>query len=154
MATIFNCQIQETIGDNIPVTLGSEYSAKRITQEEIKTNQELLEKISTIKKNLSPKNISGLAKTENKDFNVNIKEGIYIENKTTGYKSYTFNGIKSLKDIALGTGIGLRYDFDFFVFRIDLGYKTYNPAKEQSERWFRDINFSRTVLNFGINYPF
>lgn len=69
-------------------------------------------------------------------------------------KSYTFNGIKSLEDIALGTGIGFRYDFDFFVFRIDLGYKTYNPAKEQSERWFRDINFSRTVLNFGINYPF
>ena len=69
-------------------------------------------------------------------------------------KSYTFNGFQSLKDIALGTGIGLRYDFDFFVFRIDLGYKAYNPAKEQSERWFRDINFSRTVLNFGINYPF
>ncbi|UOX35455.1 BamA/TamA family outer membrane protein [Flavobacterium sediminilitoris] len=69
-------------------------------------------------------------------------------------KSYTFNGIKSLQDIALGTGIGFRYDFDFFVFRIDLGYKTYNPAKEMSQRWFRDINFSRTVLNFGINYPF
>jgi outer membrane protein assembly factor BamA len=67
---------------------------------------------------------------------------------------YTFNGMKSLQDIALGTGIGFRYDFNFFVFRIDLGYKTYNPAKEMSERWFRDINFSRTVLNFGINYPF
>ena len=69
-------------------------------------------------------------------------------------KSYTFNGIESLKDIAIGTGIGLRYDFDFFVFRIDFGYKAYNPAKEQSERWFKDINFSKTVLNFGINYPF
>ena len=45
-------------------------------------------------------------------------------------------------------------DFDFFVFRIDLGYKTYNPAYIQNERWFRDINFARTVLNFGINYPF
>lgn len=67
---------------------------------------------------------------------------------------YTFNGMKSLQDIALGTGIGFRYDFNFFVFRIDLGYKTYNPAKEMSERWFRDINLSRTVLNFGINYPF
>ena len=67
---------------------------------------------------------------------------------------YTFNGLKSLQDIALGTGIGFRYDFNFFVFRIDLGYKAYNPAKEMSERWFRDINLSRTVLNFGINYPF
>ncbi|CAM3937037.1 MULTISPECIES: BamA/TamA family outer membrane protein [Flavobacterium] len=69
-------------------------------------------------------------------------------------KSYTFNGIKSLEEIALGTGIGFRYDFDFFVFRIDFGYKTYNPAKEVNERWFRDINFGKTVLNFGINYPF
>lgn len=69
-------------------------------------------------------------------------------------ETYTFNGFQSLQDIALGTGIGFRYDFSFFVFRIDLGYKTYNPAKEMSERWFRDLNFSRTVLNFGINYPF
>lgn len=67
---------------------------------------------------------------------------------------YTFNGLGSLQDIALGTGIGFRYDFNFFVFRIDLGYKAYNPAKEMSERWLRDINLSRTVLNFGINYPF
>jgi outer membrane protein assembly factor BamA len=69
-------------------------------------------------------------------------------------EKYTFNGFDSLKDIALGTGIGFRYDFSFFVFRIDLGYKTYNPGKEMSERWFRDLNLSRTVLNFGINYPF
>ena len=67
---------------------------------------------------------------------------------------YTFTGIKSLQDLAVGSGIGLRYDFDFFVFRIDLGYKTYDPARETSERWFRGINFGKTVLNFGINYPF
>ena len=69
-------------------------------------------------------------------------------------KSYTFNGISSLKDIALGTGIGFRYDFSFFVFRLDFGYKTYNPGRPENERWFRDLNFSKTVLNFGINYPF
>lgn len=69
-------------------------------------------------------------------------------------KSYTFNGISSLKDIALGTGIGFRYDFSFFVFRFDFGYKTYNPGRIENERWFRDLNFSKTVLNFGINYPF
>ena len=69
-------------------------------------------------------------------------------------KSYTFNGFSSLKDIALGTGIGFRYDFSFFVFRLDFGYKTYNPARIQSERWLRDVGFGKTVLNFGINYPF
>ena len=69
-------------------------------------------------------------------------------------ENYTFNGLKSLNDVAIGSGFGFRYDFNYFVFRLDFGYKTYNPAKEQNERWFRDINFSRTVLNFGINYPF
>lgn len=67
---------------------------------------------------------------------------------------YTFNGIKSLQDFALGTGLGFRYDFSFFVFRVDLGFKTYNPAKLESEKWFRELNFSKSVLNIGINYPF
>ena len=66
---------------------------------------------------------------------------------------YTFNGIKSLQDFALGTGLGFRYDFSFFVFRVDLGFKTYNPAKLESEKWFRELNFSKSVLNIGINYP-
>lgn len=67
---------------------------------------------------------------------------------------YIFNGIKSLEDLAVGSGIGLRYDFDFFVFRIDMGYKTYDPGRETSDRWFKGMNFGKTVLNFGINYPF
>ena len=66
----------------------------------------------------------------------------------------TFDGLGSLKDIALGTGVGLRYDFTYFLFRLDLGFKTYNPAEIQSKRWFRDYNFANSVLQIGINYPF
>ncbi|MBM1108087.1 BamA/TamA family outer membrane protein [Aurantibacter crassamenti] len=66
----------------------------------------------------------------------------------------TFNGISSLADIALGTGFGVRYDFTYFLFRLDLGFKTYNPAEEVSKRWFRDYNFANSVLQIGINYPF
>ena len=66
----------------------------------------------------------------------------------------TFNGLESLKDIALGTGFGIRYDFTYFLFRLDLGFKTYNPAEIQSKRWFRDYNFANSVLQIGINYPF
>jgi outer membrane protein assembly factor BamA len=66
----------------------------------------------------------------------------------------TFKGINNLKDIALGSGFGLRNDFGFFVLRLDLGFKTYNPAEENDKRWFRGYNFARSVLNFGINYPF
>ncbi|MDG1570826.1 BamA/TamA family outer membrane protein [Robiginitalea sp. M366] len=66
----------------------------------------------------------------------------------------TFSGISSLRDIALGTGFGLRYDFTYFVFRADLGFKTYNPADPLSDRWFRSYNFANSVLQIGINYPF
>ncbi len=66
----------------------------------------------------------------------------------------TFNGFSSLGDIALGSGFGLRYDFNYFVFRVDTGFKTYNPAEEPSKRWFRDYNFANAVVQIGINYPF
>lgn len=65
-----------------------------------------------------------------------------------------FSGLNSLKDIAVGTGIGFRYDFNFFVFRLDVGLKTYNPAYSQGKRWFNDYNFRKGVYNIGINYPF
>ena len=66
----------------------------------------------------------------------------------------TFTRFSDLKDIALGSGFGLRYDLSFFVIRFDLGFKTYNPANETSRRWFKEYNFANSVLNFGINYPF
>lgn len=69
-------------------------------------------------------------------------------------ETMTFTGLNSLKNIALGTGVGIRYDFSFFVIRCDLGFKTYNPAKLEGEKWFRELNFSKMVLNVGINYPF
>ncbi|MDD2674060.1 MAG: BamA/TamA family outer membrane protein [Flavobacterium sp.] len=66
----------------------------------------------------------------------------------------TFTSLSDLKDMALGTGFGIRYDLSFFVIRFDLGFKTYNPANETNKRWFREYNFANSVLNFGINYPF
>lgn len=69
-------------------------------------------------------------------------------------EKYIFHGIESLKDMALGTGFGIRYDFGIFVLRGELGLKTYNPAKEAGEKWFKEINFSESVINIGINYPF
>lgn len=69
-------------------------------------------------------------------------------------EAYQFNGLKSLESIALGTGFGLRYDFGLFIVRGDLGFKTYNPAKLENEKWFKEINLSKSVVNIGINYPF
>ncbi|WP_289664677.1 BamA/TamA family outer membrane protein [Flavobacterium panacagri] len=65
-----------------------------------------------------------------------------------------FDNLNDLEEIALGTGFGLRYDLSFFVIRLDLGFKTYNPAHQKGDRWFKEYNFGHSVLNFGINYPF
>lgn len=66
------------------------------------------------------------------------------------------------KEIAIGTGVGLRMDFDFLVIRLDLATKALDPARQEGERWVLDnIRFNRpfgekgqTVFNFGIGYPF
>lgn len=75
-----------------------------------------------------------------------------FDNETDPKK--TFNGFESLRDLALGSGFGFRYDFNFFVVRLDVGFKTYDPGKPVNDRWFKDYNFAHSVLNVGINYPF
>ncbi len=66
----------------------------------------------------------------------------------------TFTSFSDLRDIAIGSGAGLRYDFDFFVLRFDVGLKTYDPSRSLGARWFKDYNLSHAVYNVGINYPF
>ena len=68
--------------------------------------------------------------------------------------NYVFSGLTSLKNSAIGSGFGLRKDYGFFVLRLDLGFKTYNPAYYETKKWFRDYNFAHSVINIGINYPF
>lgn len=69
-------------------------------------------------------------------------------------QSYKFKGISSLRELAIGTGFGLRYDQGLFVLRLDLGFKTFNPAKAEGEKWGKEINLTQSVINIGINYPF
>lgn len=68
--------------------------------------------------------------------------------------AFRFEGFKDLSELAIGSGFGLRYDFDFFVFRFDTGFKTYNPALAVGERWWGEYNLKSAVFNIGINYPF
>ena len=71
------------------------------------------------------------------------------------YDAYKDSGVEWIGDIPIHWDVkNLRYAFDFFVFRFDLGYKAYDPGREVGDRWLKGINFSKTVLNFGINYPF
>ncbi|MGC6422736.1 MAG: BamA/TamA family outer membrane protein [Flavobacteriaceae bacterium] len=65
-----------------------------------------------------------------------------------------WDGLQDLQEIAIGSGIGLRYDFDFFVFRFDTAFKTYNPVLPQASRWWSEYALNKAVFNIGINYPF
>ncbi len=67
---------------------------------------------------------------------------------------FRFDGLQDLSELAVASGMGLRYDFGFFVLRFDIGFKTYDPARVEGQRWFKDYNFKNSVLNIGINYPF
>lgn len=61
------------------------------------------------------------------------------------------------KQIALGTGFGLRFDFQFLVLRFDIGIPVYNPSISDNPQWFesfRPFKVNKFTLNFGIGYPF
>lgn len=59
------------------------------------------------------------------------------------------------KQIAMAYGVGLRFDFTYFLLRLDLGMKAYNPARDQERwpiihpDWHRDATF-----HFAVGYPF
>lgn len=73
------------------------------------------------------------------------------------------------KEIAIGTGLGVRGDFNFFILRLDVGIKVRDPQFTEKERWviehWFDKNWKKdyrekhsrgyfTVFNIGIGYPF
>ena len=64
-----------------------------------------------------------------------------------------FKNLSSLKNIAIGSGFGARLDFNFLIFRFDIGFKTHEPYLNDS-KWFSNFNFANAVYNIGINYPF
>jgi outer membrane protein assembly factor BamA len=77
-----------------------------------------------------------------------------ISNASITASEAKFRGINSIKDIAIGTGVGLRYDLSFILLRLDLGFKTYEPYLPTGNKWFKNYNLAHTVYNFGISYPF
>ena len=61
------------------------------------------------------------------------------------------------KDIAVGTGVGFRFDFKFVIGRVDLGMKLRDPAVTDASKWifmnrmYRKDDFA---LVLAIGYPF
>lgn len=61
------------------------------------------------------------------------------------------------REIALGYGIGIRFDFSYFLLRLDWGIKAYDPSKIGSDAWRFSSNWNimkDTALHFAVGYPF
>jgi outer membrane protein assembly factor BamA len=59
------------------------------------------------------------------------------------------------KEMALGTGVGLRYDLDFLILRIDWGVGLHVPYETSKSGFYNIDKFSRhQTLHFAIGYPF
>ena len=62
---------------------------------------------------------------------------------------------KFYKQIALAYGLGLRFDFTYFLIRLDLGMKAHNPAKGEEPWPIFHPNWSRdSAIHFSVGYPF
>lgn len=58
------------------------------------------------------------------------------------------------KQIAYSYGVGMRLDFSFFLFRVDMGVKAYDPTLEGAQKWRYPIKSSDFAYHFAIGYPF
>ncbi len=64
------------------------------------------------------------------------------------------------KELALNSGVGIRFDFSYVVFRVDWGISLHDPSLVDDERWIikyfsrnRWI-FDHSAVNFAIGFPF
>ncbi len=67
------------------------------------------------------------------------------------------------RELGIGSGFGLRFDFSFLVLRLDVGIKVYDPGREQGDRFVFDqfrffkpygVDKEPVIYNVGIGYPF
>ncbi len=65
------------------------------------------------------------------------------------------------KELAVGTGIGLRLNYDILVIRLDWGIPLRYPYDNLGGNWifehdgFEYMNlYDKSIINFAIGYPF
>jgi outer membrane protein assembly factor BamA len=61
------------------------------------------------------------------------------------------------KQLALGTGTGFRFDFNYFIFRLDVGMKLRDPSEIADNGWIigqRKYTGDDFNVSFAIGYPF
>ncbi|HEY1024676.1 MAG TPA: BamA/TamA family outer membrane protein [Sphingobacteriaceae bacterium] len=86
---------------------------------------------------------------------------IWLYNENTGKPGGKFEN-DFLSELAVGAGIGIRFDITFLIIRGDLATPLRKPWLPRGERWvFRDFNLAsptwrreNLVFNLAVGYPF
>jgi len=66
-----------------------------------------------------------------------------------------FKFSKFYKQFAYGAGVGLRYDFSFFIIRLDLAVPVQDPSMIGADKlYIKTAKLKDVRPNIGINYPF
>lgn len=80
---------------------------------------------------------------------------IWLLSAAPSRRAGLFTANDFLDQIALAGGLGIRFDFTFFIIRLDGAIRMKDPAKPVGERWVFDANqLTDITFNFGIGYPF
>jgi outer membrane translocation and assembly module TamA len=80
---------------------------------------------------------------------------IWLLKKDDARPGAQFDLARLPKDLAVGTGFGLRYDMDFIVLRLDLGIGIHAPYDTGRSGYYNIKNFRDGMgLHFAVGYPF
>jgi outer membrane protein assembly factor BamA len=99
--------------------------------------------------------------------NIESEDGTVIQDESSQFAISRF-----YKEIGIGTGFGLRFDFTFLILRLDVGMKVIDPARDPGDRFVLDkVRFwnpyakvlpdgsfydykEPVIYNVGIGFPF
>jgi hypothetical protein len=80
---------------------------------------------------------------------------IWLRNADSSRVDAEFHWDSFYKELAVGAGAGLRFDFQFFIFRVDAGFPFRYPSGDMEDRWnFTNLKLNEFNINLGIGYPF
>jgi outer membrane protein assembly factor BamA len=79
---------------------------------------------------------------------------VWLSRKYADMPGAEFNIKTFYKEIAIGVGVGLRFDFNFFLIRLDYGLPLYDPSRLQGNQWFNEACVKNKLWKWGQGFQF
>lgn len=82
---------------------------------------------------------------------------VWTRNEDVSRPGGKFEAAHLLRELGIGAGLGLRFNFTFFVFRLDGAVKLHDPSLDEGMRWVypnQKFVIGDIAPNLAIGYPF